>query len=462
MQTEGTSGNATLRLDTSASSVPEKLHKPKDFLLDSPVSPKVIKRTTLTGLRQRLRPEEVTITPELAARTVREFLLPMFEADSRALSARSRKGAYGLNGTSVYAELKLSEQLSIQLAEMQQVLRSKEQLLRDALQSRQSLHSQFEVLQNQHLQVLTDLALLRQHSTAAEQSYQQTDLRMSSLATQLSQYQLLYLQIEADKKQLSSLLHEEKALSDKLRNRATELESGNSLLQMENDIIGERLKGLYEAILHIADTRSKMEPEMQILTDASLQLTEVQAQVEGTLAEALSERDQLRDDCAEIAKLRQEMRESRENLAIASRDKITVLQESLEKAHDEVENLKIEVDKCDKLAKNMEDEMSKMRLKLKQNRLKRRQFGETEEKICKKCQRVYTDSDNFNWSCRTHKGEYSDEMWWCCGKTTKDAPGCLVSKHESKDEEEEEDNPKVKEETERQKVATMQCPVTSI
>jgi len=464
MQTEGTSGNATLRLDTSASSVPEKLHKPKDFLPNSLASPTVIKRASLTGLRQRLRPEEVAITPELAARTVREFLLPMFEADSHIQTARTRKRVYGLNGTSVYAELKLSEQLSVQLADMQQVLRSKEQLLRDALQSRQSLHSQFEALQNQHLRALTDLALLRQHSTAAEQSHQQADLRLSSLTTQLSQYQLLYLQVEADKKQLVSLLHEEKALSDKLRNKATELESGNSLLHMENDIIGERLKGLYEAILHIADTRvlqKKLEPEVQVLANASMQLTDFQAQMEGTLAEALSERDQLREDCAEIARLRQETKDSRESLAVASRDKITVLQESLEKAYEEVHTLKVELDKCDKLAKNMEDEMSKMRVKLKQNRLKRRQFGETEEKICKKCQRVYTDSENFNWSCRTHKGEYSDDMWWCCGKTTKDAPGCLVSKHESKDEEEEDSNPKVKEETERQKVATMQCPVTS-
>lgn len=28
-------------------------------------------------------------------------------------------------------------------------------------------------------------------------------------------------------------------------------------------------------------------------------------------------------------------------------------------------------------------------------------------------------------------------MWWCCGKSSKDQPGCKYSKHESKDDEEE-------------------------
>jgi hypothetical protein len=33
--------------------------------------------------------------------------------------------------------------------------------------------------------------------------------------------------------------------NDKLKNKATELEHNNQLLKMENDIMAERLKGLY-------------------------------------------------------------------------------------------------------------------------------------------------------------------------------------------------------------------------
>jgi len=60
-------------------------------------------------------------------------------------------------------------------------------------------------------------------------------------------------------------------------------------------------------------------------------------------------------------------------------------------------------------------------------------------KICKKCGKDYLEKENFNWSCSTHQSEFSGEMWWCCGKTGKEARGCKFSKHESKDDEEDED-----------------------
>ena len=48
---------------------------------------------------------------------------------------------------------------------------------------------------------------------------------------------------------------------------------------------------------------------------------------------------------------------------------------------------------------------------------------------CVDCGQDYLDQDNFNWSCRVHQSEYSGEMWWCCGKTDRKAPGCRTKKH---------------------------------
>ena len=39
------------------------------------------------------------------------------------------------------------------------------------------------------------------------------------------------------------------------------------------------------------------------------------------------------------------------------------------------------------------------------------------------------------WSCRIHSGLWGGDMYWCRGKTNKEALGCKVNKHESKDEE---------------------------
>lgn len=56
------------------------------------------------------------------------------------------------------------------------------------------------------------------------------------------------------------------------------------------------------------------------------------------------------------------------------------------------------------------------------------------------CTRDFNDKENFNWSCRTHRSEYSGEMWWCCGKTSKEALGCKYSKHKSKEEDDEDEH----------------------
>lgn len=56
-------------------------------------------------------------------------------------------------------------------------------------------------------------------------------------------------------------------------------------------------------------------------------------------------------------------------------------------------------------------------------------------KVCKNCQTEYNDKENFNWSCRTHSSEWGGTVWWCCGKTDKEHPGCKFGKHTCKDDE---------------------------
>ena len=58
-------------------------------------------------------------------------------------------------------------------------------------------------------------------------------------------------------------------------------------------------------------------------------------------------------------------------------------------------------------------------------------------KYCKNCGKEYTEQENYNWTCRVHKSEWNEEIYFCCGKTAEASLGCRFSKHESKDDEEE-------------------------
>lgn len=57
-------------------------------------------------------------------------------------------------------------------------------------------------------------------------------------------------------------------------------------------------------------------------------------------------------------------------------------------------------------------------------------------KSCVNCKSDYKDSENFNWSCRTHPSDWGGTVWWCCGKTDRAHQGCKFGKHISKDEQE--------------------------
>ena len=57
---------------------------------------------------------------------------------------------------------------------------------------------------------------------------------------------------------------------------AIELDHGNGLLSMENDIMGERLKGLYEAISRVSDSKNLEEAfvnEMDMLNEKARDLS---------------------------------------------------------------------------------------------------------------------------------------------------------------------------------------------
>lgn len=82
------------------------------------------------------------------------------------------------------------------------------------------------------------------------------------------------------------------------------------------------------------------------------------------------------------------------------------------------------------------EDISNQVRKLKQRRYRRVDYG---GKVCINCKRDYKDDENFNWSCRTHYSQWSGEMWWCCGKTHKEALGCKFAKHVPLKDDEDED-----------------------
>ena len=90
----------------------------------------------------------------------------------------------------------------------------------------------------------------------------------------------------------------------------------------------------------------------------------------------------------------------------------------------------------------MVQEREKMKERIKKLKTKKGKFDNS-QLVCRNCGKDYDEKENFNWSCRVHRKMYSGEIWWCCGKESKDTPGCKYSKHENKEDADEEEDNKV-------------------
>ena len=100
--------------------------------------------------------------------------------------------------------------------------------------------------------------------------------------------------------------------------------------------------------------------------------------------------------------------------------------------HDKVQ---AELQEANRKNKVLNEEHDKLRERLKNYKSRYRMMGAQDLKYCKNCGKEYIELENYNWSCRTHKSQWNDEIYFCCGKTVENTPGCKYSKHECKEDE---------------------------
>ena len=407
------------------------------------------------------------ITPEIAAVVVRQYLLPMFESDKssrqkssilNSLSEETHRPLEAIAGT-VYGELKLADNLMTQLAEAREEIEKVTQNLKFAEQERQSVYAELENVKNQYKDVINGIDTMNTSFQDTTRTSQNTDLSLSWSASQLNEYRRLYSECESQNKVLNTKLHDEKALNDKRKNTAAELEQGNTLLNVENEIMAERLQELYKELDNLPERRfveEKLSQELEILIISLRSLADFCNDLGNNLTNSLSKRDELKSQYNEICLLTEEIKAQRDKLVAASSEHINKLKKDLSVTNEQREEYRSKLAALEKNYKDLTESYDKMRQKLKQWKQRGKQYGEHEEKTCVVCRKTFTDSENYNWSCKTHTGNFSKEtnQYWCCGKTGKESTGCKNSKHRAKDEEEAVEQDK---EDERLKYANTRC-----
>lgn len=226
---------------------------------------------------------------------------------------------------------------------------------------------------------------------------------------------------------------------------------------MENEVMGEKLKGLHNSIHKLLGTSSiisKLTEEFDKMLLFVNKLAKNTITMNSELKEVVYSRDSVLEDYYQIASIRTQLSSQKENLAKLFKEKTTFLQKKWEESENVKEGLRQELIKLEKRHKDLTEEYIKLRQRMKQ--FKFNSSDQADEKICKMCSKIYFENENFNWSCRIHPSEWSGEIYWCCGKTAKDLPGCRTAKHLSKEENEDIMN---EEERDKMKILSTICSV---
>ena len=115
------------------------------------------------------------------------------------------------------------------------------------------------------------------------------------------------------------------------------------------------------------------------------------------------------------------------------------MKSTIEIMKDEYQELFDENQKYNKALQRKLVDIDKLKEKIKKLKL-RKGKGDQTLKMCKLCNKEYKETENFSWKCRTHWSEFGGELWWCCGKSGFNQPGCKLSKHECVDDVDVEDD----------------------
>jgi chromosome segregation ATPase len=242
-----------------------------------------------TKLTERHQDDE--ISPELAAKVVKAYILPMLQGDSRSSQAKTRGVSLGnlvggletlsTNG-SVLGELRLSEQLLKQQQDLQGELKDAQLQLMDRHQSFQTERAD---MQNRLMLAASNVEFLR-----LQYEQQQSQLKSAELGSSLMTSEVLELkrQIEDLKSEKSSFI----AQLDKLRSQSDALKRSEE----DAESTGARFPGMHDAIEGLVSRHGVEEALIAEYKNSGVVLAKFKAYaetLEQSLKTALDERDEL-------------------------------------------------------------------------------------------------------------------------------------------------------------------------
>eukprot|EP00921_Rhytidocystis_pertsovi_P004282 GHVQ01007459.1.p1 GENE.GHVQ01007459.1~~GHVQ01007459.1.p1 ORF type:complete len:496 (-),score=98.95 GHVQ01007459.1:762-2249(-) len=387
------------------------------------------------------------VSSKVVTQVVRDYLLPVFDKSVNRLVSCDTPDS------SLHGQLKLSSHLGEQLV----LSRKEADDLRQRLEYVSTAHdkSEKEISGLKHLAESYQIGM--QHLKIGEHNARQQQQRYSSqcekLETQVEELGGYIRDYEAEQQRLYEKAYELERANSQLKAKLSSTEAASKMLSLENHVYSEQVRNSQVSSQHLAKIQGlqqRLDFEQEMSEDRLKEVMSYKETLEYELSKIYEDRNQLYESRKEIAAHRDLLahdKQRHEHEVETAKQKTHMQKIQL---FEENEILRKERDRIEKKLKDLGEDRDKLKQRLKKYRARRKMF-ELEQKTCKNCNKEYLESENFNWSCRTHQSEYGGEIWWCCGKVGREASGCKYSKHECKEDEDELDEQEKREKEEVQR-----------
>ena len=406
-------------------------------------NPKILSATASPTLKKikRLRSRTTTnsVSPKQAAIVVKDYIMPLLKLEREARHIRRRSEAYGLKpkpkegqDTAIVSDFKLVQELSSQLEKLKDGNKITDQRLKDANQEKELFDLDQKNLQDKLLAAETNIAIINFNYTQMTKKSNQETFGRILYSDHCTKYKQLYEDEQRKYHGLAKSLATEVAKNDALQNVAVKLEYVNTLLVMENDIMGEKLKGLFMSIDSLMGSHgldSKLTEEITLLRNTFCEIRMNIEESNQVIEKMHKENYELEGMVKELGDITMGIEDRKDKFIKLLREKCNKSESELKLTTFNHDKLKIDLEELQRRFTDLQVEHLKLRSKI--NKVKHVFSGSfiEEEKYCKSCQKAFTETNNFNWSCKRHTSNFTEDRYWCCGETGKEAPGCVTSKH---------------------------------
>ncbi|CAG9313468.1 unnamed protein product [Blepharisma stoltei] len=402
----------------------------------------------LKNRKSNVRPK---ISREMALEVVKKYLLPMFDTQKRATSARKRVSAYGMSPNRLLKDKKpleklsdlLKEILSKELVGLEKIKNNYEKVVTE----KNTVEIELNALKEKLLRDKTNLNSIRYMLKETDKRNKFVVLGITGTRQDLLESKSMYEKSQTEKIELENSYYKEKNFNMELKEKSKTLLHWNDLYRMRSDIMGERLKGFFESCTSLLSS-SQFEDILSASLSSWKNLNENLNKIEQTesyeAGKCMWQNFKLVISNYDNISSRQNIKEEVKKLRFVITDYFNNKKNQLKREIARTKDSEQEFSKKEKEFNDFNMEYEKMKERLKALKAKHKAVRETEEKLCKKCRKPYFEKNNYNWSCSTHGNIWNGQMYWCCGNTNKESSGCQRSKHENQnliDSDNEEENP---------------------